>query len=105
MSDIQAIIGSRREEARKCYDDALKDHPGIEGDLDVKWTIDPKGNVTDIAVDDARSTIHEPSVGKCVVAIIQKIKFAESPKGFESRMHYPFNFHPKGSQVRSSGGQ
>jgi len=96
--DVQTIIGSRRDDARKCYDDALKRNPSLEGDLDVKWTIDPKGVVTDIAVDDSKSQIHDEALGKCVIAIIQKVKFAESPKGFESRMHYPFNFHPRGVQ-------
>jgi hypothetical protein len=104
VKDVQAIIASRRDEARACYDNALKTHPGIEGDLDVKWVIDPKGVVGDIAVDESKSTIHEPSVGKCVVAIIQKIKFAESAKGFETRTHYPFNFHPRMDQLKKDGG-
>ena len=103
--DIQTIILSRRDEARACYDAALKNHPGIEGKLDIKWTIDPKGNVTAIAVDDAASAIHEPSVGACIITIIKAIKFAESkpdtkwPQGRESHMHYPYDFHPKGKQV------
>ncbi len=100
--DIQVIIGSRRDEARKCYDDGLKRNPGLEGDLDIKWTIDPKGNVTDISVDDSKSQIHDDLVGKCIIGIIQKIKFAESAKGFETRMHYPFNFHPHGQQQRGA---
>ncbi len=92
--DIATIIKSRRDEARKCYDDALKAHPGIEGDLDIRWKVDPKGVVTEIAADDAKSQIHEASVSNCIIAIIKKIKFAESQKGFETTMHYPFNFHP-----------
>ncbi len=96
--DIQALIVAHRDEARKCYDDAFKAHPGIEGDVDVKWTINPKGAITDIMVDDSKSTIHEASVGTCIIAIIKTIKFAESPKGFETKTHYPYNFHPHGTQ-------
>jgi hypothetical protein len=99
VDDIKTIVGGRRDEARKCYDDALKKTSGLEGDLVIKWVIDPKGTVTEIAVDDSKSTIHDAELGKCVIAVIQKIKFAESPKGFESRMNYPFNFHPKGQQA------
>jgi hypothetical protein len=97
--DIQAIVVARRDEARACYDNALKAHPGIEGNLDIKWTIDPKGAVTDIAVDTAHSDILEPSVGSCVIAIIKRIHFNESAKGFETYTHYPFNFHPRSSGV------
>lgn len=93
--DIQAVIVARRDDARACYDKALKDHPGIEGDLDIKFTIDPQGNVTDIGVDTTKSQILEKSASDCIMFIIRNIKFAPSPKGFETRAHYPFNFHPK----------
>lgn len=93
--DIQTIIGTRRDEARACYDAALKDHPGLEGNIDIKWTIDPKGVVTETAIDDAKSDIHEANLGKCIGAIIKKITFAASPRGVETKVHYPFNFHPR----------
>jgi TonB family protein len=95
VDDIRTMVQARRDEARACYDKGLKDHPGIEGDLDVKWVIDPQGNVTDISVDQQRSAIHEESVGTCIMDVIKKMKFAPSQKGFETRAHYPFNFHPK----------
>jgi hypothetical protein len=93
--DIQAIVVAHRDEARACYDRALTDHPGIEGDLVVQWTIDPKGAVTQISLDTARSKISEPSVVSCIVGIIQRIQFAASPGGFETKASYPFNFHPR----------
>jgi hypothetical protein len=96
VTDIRTIVMSHRDEARKCYDDGLKMYPGVEGDLDVKFTIDPKGNVTDAAVNDDKSSIHATGIGACVTDVIKKIHFAESAKGFETRAHYPFNFHPKG---------
>jgi hypothetical protein len=92
--DIRAIVIAHRDEARACYDRALPDHPGIEGDLVVQWTIDPKGAVTQIALDTSRSKISEPSIVGCIVGIIQKIQFAASPGGFETKASYPFNFHP-----------
>ena len=95
VKDIQTIIASRRDDARACYDKGLASHPGIEGDLTIKWKIDPEGNVTDAEVDSTKSQILEPTVGQCIIDIIKKIKFAPSPKGFESRANYPFNFHPR----------
>jgi hypothetical protein len=92
--DIRAIIMARRDEARACYDAGIKDHPGIEGDLVIAWTIDPKGNVAQAALDTSRSQILEPSVVACVTDIIKKVQFAASPGGFETRAFYPFNFHP-----------
>ena len=98
QKDIQAMILARRDDARACYDAGLKQHPGIEGDLVIQWTIDPKGAVTAISEDTSRSQITEPGVVACIVKIIQSIQFAASPGGFESKAYYPFNFHPHNSQ-------
>lgn len=103
VNDLRAIVAARRDEARACYDKGLAAHPGIEGDLDVKWVIDPEGNVSDAFVDTTKSTILEPSVGKCVVDVIKTIKFAASKGGYETRAHYPFNFHPKVYTAKDAG--
>jgi len=102
-ADIRAIVVAHRDEARACYDRALPTHPGIEGDLVVQWTIDPKGNVSQISSDTSRSQITESTVVACVADIIKKIQFASSPGGFETKAFYPFNFHPRHSQP--AGGQ
>lgn len=92
--DIRAIIQAHRDEARACYDAAVKDHPGIEGDLVIEWTIDPKGNVTQTSFNSAKSQIVETTVVSCVSDVIKKIQFNASAGGYETRAYYPFNFHP-----------
>jgi hypothetical protein len=105
-ADIRAIIVARRDDARACYDKALKDHPGIEGDLVIQWTIDKSGAVTAVSQDTSRSQITEPGVVACIVKIIQGIQFAASPGGFETKAYYPFNFHPRhGTGTQGQGGQ
>jgi len=94
-ADIRAIIIAHRDEARACYDKAVDAHPGIEGDLVIQWTIDPKGNVTQVSLDATRSQISETGVVACVGNVIRKIQFAASPGGFETKAFYPFNFHPR----------
>ncbi len=86
---------AHREEARACYDQSLTAHPGIEGDLVIHWVIDPKGAVSQVASDVARSQILEPSLVSCIAEILTKIQFAPSPRGFETKAFYPFNFHPR----------
>jgi hypothetical protein len=93
-SDLKALVGAHRDEARACYDKGLADHPGMEGDLVVQWVIDPKGKVSHVTADTSRSQITEPSVVACIGAVIEKLQFAASPGGFETRASYPFNFHP-----------
>ncbi len=93
--DIRTIIESHRDEARACYDNALVNHTGIEGTLDIRWTIDPTGKVTEADVDTSKSEIVEPAVSNCIIAIVKGIHWNASPKGFETKAHYPFNFHPR----------
>jgi hypothetical protein len=88
-------VVAHRDEARACYDKALSAHPGIEGDLVMRWTVDPKGAVTQVSNDAARSQIVEPSVVACIADILMKIQFAPSQRGFETKAFYPFNFHPR----------
>jgi outer membrane biosynthesis protein TonB len=103
VKDIQTIITAHRDEARACYDKGIAAHPGIEGNLDVKWAIDPQGNVTDASVDTTKSDILEPSIGACVLDVVKAIHFAPSAKGFETHAHYPFNFHPKTFTPKAAG--
>jgi hypothetical protein len=100
-ADIRAIIVAHRDEARACYDKAVDAHPGMEGDLVIQWTIDPKGKVTQVSIDAARSQISEAGVVACVGDVIRRIQFAASPGGFETKAFYPFNFHPR----HGTGGQ
>jgi hypothetical protein len=102
-ADIRAIVIAHRDEARACYDKSLAAHPGIEGDLVIQWTIDPKGVVTQISEDTARSQITEASVVACVGDVIKKIQFAPSPGGFETKAFYPFNFHPRHGTAAAGG--
>jgi hypothetical protein len=103
-TDIRAIVVAHRDEARACYDHALLTHPGIEGDLVIQWTIDPKGTVTTFSEDTTRSQITEPSVVACVGNVIKKIQFAASPGGYETKAYYPFNFHPRGKTTQGGTG-
>jgi len=102
IEDIRAIVIAHRDEARACYDKALATHPGIEGDLVVSFTIDPKGIVSQASLDTARSQILEPEAAACIVGIIKRIQFAPSAGGYETRASYPFNFHPRHTSSGSS---
>jgi hypothetical protein len=94
-ADLRAIMAAHRDEARACYDAALPSHPGVQGDLVIQFTIDPKGNVSQISQDTERSQITEPTIVTCVVGVIKKIQFATSPGGYETKAFFPFNFLPR----------
>ena len=92
-ADIRARIEAYRDEARSCYDRALSPRSGTDSDLVMQWTIDPKGNATQVVVDPQRSKILDPDVVSCIGDIIKKIKFSASAAGYETRASFPFHFH------------
>lgn len=94
QQDLITIIKSHRDEARACYDAAEKKNPGMQGNIDITWKLDPKGKVVETGVDDGKSDIHDPVLVKCIGDVIRKIPWAASQRGFETTAHYPFNFHP-----------
>jgi hypothetical protein len=91
---IQQLVMQHRDRVRACYDAALKDHPGIKGNLTIHFTIDPKGAVSEASLNSERSDINVPALTDCATAIIRELQFPKSSRGFESTINYPFNFNP-----------
>ncbi|HVU03884.1 MAG TPA: AgmX/PglI C-terminal domain-containing protein [Polyangiaceae bacterium] len=94
LESIQALVKEHRKEARDCYEKALKEIPGLKGDVVIEFIVNPSGKVKHAELNEARSTIREASLSACVVDVITKIQFPRSSKGKQSRVNYPFNFNP-----------
>ena len=67
---------------------------GLEPGTVTICAIDGKHTTTG-RIDAAKTRILDDGVQKCVMNVIKAMKFPESPRGFETRASYPFNFHPK----------
>jgi hypothetical protein len=94
MEVIAAVVKANRQKARDCYEKALKQTPGLKGDLVIHFTLKPNGKVKEATLNRERSTITEPSVVSCVIDVIRSLEYPKSSKGFESTINYPFNFNP-----------
>ena len=94
MESITALVKASRKEARECYEKALKQIPGLKGDVVVRFTLKPSGKIKQIELNTERSTIREASVTSCVIAVVSAIEFPKSSKGMLTTVNYPFNFTP-----------
>lgn len=94
MDVIAGVIKAHRQEARACYEKALKKNPGLKGDLVIHFVLSPEGKVKSSEVNMERSTITNEMTAKCVMDVIRSLPFPESSKGMESKVNYPFNFNP-----------
>jgi hypothetical protein len=91
---IAAVVKTHRKEARDCYEKALKQTPGLKGDLVIHFTLKPSGEVKQAELNEERSTIRQAMVSTCVIGVIRAIAFPKSSKGLETTVNYPFNFNP-----------
>jgi TonB family protein len=92
--EIQRVIADHRDTVRACYEAALKNNPGIHGDLVVAFVINPDGSVKHAEVNWAESELHVPELDSCAIDALQTLKFPPSSRGLESKVNYPFNFNP-----------
>jgi hypothetical protein len=91
---IRQTFQRNRPQARACFDEALKKHPGLKGNLTVTFTIDPKGAVKEASINTDRSDLAVPELNTCIIDVVRKIEFPPSSRGFESKGNYPYNFNP-----------
>lgn len=92
--EIQRVISENRDKVRACYEAALKQNPGIQGDLVVDFVIDPEGRVKSAEVNWSESELHIPELDTCAADVVKTLKFPASSRGLESKVSYPFNFNP-----------
>ncbi len=90
--ELRAQIQTRREESRKCYDDAKKINPKLEGQVSVNFSVDVKGKVTEASLDSEQTTLTDEKVTSCLITFIKTFQFPESQRGMESKIRYPFVF-------------
>jgi len=95
---VQKMVMEHRSTVRKCYEDALKELPGLHGDLVVHFVLDPEGKVKKAELNQEQSTLKSPKVTECAINVIKGIKFPPSSRGMQSEINYPFNLNPQKSQ-------
>ena len=94
MEAISAVVKAHRKEARVCYEKALKQIPGLKGDVVIHFILKPNGRMKHAEINEERSTIREAAVTGCVIDVLMALEFPKSSKGMETAVNYPFNFNP-----------
>ncbi len=100
--DIGAAVQARRSIARGCYDNAANKDPKLEGDVNVKWVIDPGGVVTEVTIDPEFTNMSDEAINKCIIAMIKTLRFPASAKRLQTNAEYRFNFKRNLEQMRAA---
>jgi hypothetical protein len=88
MEIIRRVIRSHRDQIKYCYSKELTRFPNLSGKVSVKFTISPKGYVTQSTV--SQTTLRNASVERCITQKIRTWKFPEPKGGGIVIVNYPF---------------
>lgn len=68
--DTKAVLDTKSNDIRACYDGVLKTSPGVGGKVTVKFEVETEqGKIVNVAVDKANTTAPDP-VAECVTKSI-----------------------------------
>ncbi|MCP3061679.1 AgmX/PglI C-terminal domain-containing protein [Myxococcus sp. K38C18041901] len=88
---IRQVVAYNQGRIQECYEDhmAEKDKK-VEGKLHTSFTIDANGLVKNAKVKKG-STLKDPNLHDCVVAVLTSMTFPKPPDGADHPIEYPFN--------------
>ncbi|QSQ15612.1 AgmX/PglI C-terminal domain-containing protein [Myxococcus landrumensis] len=89
---IRQVVAYNQGRIQECYEDhmAEKDKK-VEGRLATTFTIDANGLVKGAKVVKKGSTLKDPNLHDCVVAVLSSMTFPKPPDGVDHPIEYPFN--------------
>ena len=88
---VQRIVRQNFGRFRLCYDNGLRNHPGLQGRVSVKFVIGRTGAVT--TATEVGSDLPDPAVVQCVVGGFGNLSFPQPESGLVTVV-YPVVFAP-----------
>jgi TonB family protein len=100
---IRTVVRSHVREIRGCYEQGLATDPKLAGRVVVRFTIDPRGTVSEAAVASSDLPPQAQLVQACIVAAVKNWRFPVPPQSTKAEVLYPFVLAP-GRTVASPSG-
>lgn len=90
QADIDRIVKTRMDKIRGCYQRALRDNPGLSGNLVVKFVVGRDGGTANAVVKD--SGLGNVQAEQCVLEQFLQLRFPRPPGNQEITASYPLMF-------------
>jgi|GEM_PF-301334 len=91
-TSIQTVVGFWSPKIQGCYEETLAGkEKALEGKLMTSFVIMPNGLVKKQAVVKKGTTVKEPKLFECVLAVIGTMQFPRPADGKDHPIEYPFN--------------
>ena len=87
--DINRAIALYSHDMRYCFEEQLRHHSSLSGQVTLAWLIELDGSTSNVRV--VESEIDNQQMENCLVVVFESIRFAKPNGGF-CRINYPFVF-------------
>lgn len=92
QASIGKVIAWHQPKVQACYEDLLASKERIvEGRILTSFVITAEGLVRDPKVQKKGTTVKDPKLADCVVAVLASMEFPKPKEGREQPIEYPFN--------------
>jgi TonB family protein len=88
---IAKVVRSRKRMVQDCYERELKRNPGLSGKIEIEFTIDANGRISEAFV--ASNRMGSDAVGDCIISRLKRWRFPK-PDGGSVTVNFPFIFTP-----------
>ena len=89
---IKQVVMAYQPKIQGCYEDHIADKKKApEGKLKTAFVITPDGFVKNAKVDKKGSTLKDPGLHDCVVAVLSTMSFPKPPDSKDHPIEFPFN--------------
>jgi hypothetical protein len=92
---VRPMIRRCSPQVRACYAAELIDNPGLEGRINVRFTVGRDGRATTAAV--GTSTLRNPTLETCLVNVVKLCRFTKPLDRRPVDLSYTFEFGPSKS--------
>lgn len=88
FSDVQRALAPAKEQARRCFAQAVSRDYQVTGTVVIAFTIQPDGSVTN-TIANSESTFHDTLGAQCIVNAINELDFPRATQA--TSVEYPFD--------------
>ncbi len=88
----QVAIKQNKIHFSNCYKELITRLPEAQGKVVMTFSVNPKAEVENIAVEKETSTLTDESFISCMTDALKKVEFKPAPKGILVDIKYPFVF-------------
>jgi len=89
---IKQVVAAHQPKIQGCYEDHIADKKKApQGTLKTSWVITPEGLVKNAKIEKKGTTLKDPALFDCVVAVISTMEFPRPGDAKDHPIEFPFN--------------